>query len=636
MQKHDKEKNITIFTGILLFLAAAVAGGILYILQQNIRQSQELDQLITVRSYCDTAINDFMDASDYMTNEIWEYALDGNTEHMERYWYEVNQNRKRDKSIQKLLHENLSIQETSYVLRVKAYSDNLIPAETKSMRFMAESTGVKEQDMPAQVRALKLSYADESMTPHQKELAAQSLVFGTAYISTKQLMRTTIHSFHADLTARIETNTKESLQSRKRSARFGLISIMLLMGIMVITIIAYSIVVSRKNDQLQKALERAREASTAKSYFTARMSHEIRTPLNAVLGYMAIAKEEKDKSRWAEYLKKSETAAKSLLAIVNDVLDLSAIENRRMKLTDESFSVKQLLDNLHVVYDAQAQKKNLQFSVKTDSISREWLKGDAQRIRQILSNLLSNAIKFTPENGSVELNAVQEDDGKSAKTVFTVRDTGIGIKPEFMKYIFQPYEQADASISRKYGGSGLGLSIVKSMTELMGGTVSVESKPDQGTAFTVTLYNEITEIPETQENVSISAADNLTGMKLLLAEDNEMNSEIAQNILRNYGAEVTAVRNGKAAIEAFESSPPATFDAILMDIQMPEVDGYQAARHIRASVHPQAKTVPIIAMTANAFESDVQQALACGMNAHIGKPFDVQKLIGTVQKFRIR
>lgn len=523
----------------------------------------------------------------------------------------------------------------------------------------------------------------------------------------------------------------------------------------------------KKNAQLGEAMERAEQANATKSQFLARMSHEIRTPMNAIVGMTTLAKNcVRDPDRTMEYLDKIDLSSKVLLNIINDVLDMSAIESNKLKIGNNQFDFKELVTALSAMYYGQCKAKNIQFSIHLEGVTEEVLVGDSLRLNQILLNLLSNALKFTPSGGAIELRitqlSVQE---KQTYLEFSVSDTGCGMSEEMLTRLFRPFEQANAQTAQKYGGSGLGLSITKSLVEMMHGTIRVQSRENEGSTFTVNLpfgvgagqgqassdqfksiralvvdddkdtrdytmvvlsrigvqyecaasgeeamkmlqsahdmgsgydicfvdwkmpgvdgveltrrirqlFDEDTiiiivsayDLSEVEEEAKAAGANifvtkplfqstvfdvlmNLSGGKyknvnadantydftdrrVLLAEDNALNMEIATELLGMTHLEIVPAVDGKEALDLFRQSSPGTFDAILMDIQMPIMDGYEAAQAIRADSHPQAGTIPIYAMTANAFTEDINKALSCGMNGHIAKPIDTKLLYGTLQ-----
>lgn len=530
-----------------------------------------------------------------------------------------------------------------------------------------------------------------------------------------------------------------------------------------------------KRNTLRDALQTAQKASQAKGAFLSKMSHEIRTPLNAVIGYLSIAKMSDDNIEKIHHcIDNGELAAKHLLNIINDVLDVSAIESGRIKIASESFDFKKLMTTISTIFYNQAKEHKVNFAVTLQEITEEWVVGDELRVNQILMNLLSNAVKFTPENGKVLVDVTQiQHDKKSVMIKFEVSDTGIGMSEEYMSRLFTPFEQESAKTAQKYGGTGLGLSITKNLVTMMGGSIDVKSVQNEGTTFTVILpfgYSEenekiqsenaeevqhdfskvrvlvvddaksdrdyikallkrcgvksdtvsngekaikqillrkdsdypydmcildwnmegmngvetakriheecsdelpiiiataydatefddvakeagvlkvvskplfqsslfdilvsafgkyTPEIPEELENAT------LQGIHVLLAEDNAMNMEIALDILEKAGISVDTAVDGKEAYDKFTSSAKGAYQAILMDVQMPVMDGYEATRQIRKSSHPEAASMPIIAMTANAFSEDISDALACGMNDHIAKPIDYKKLFKVLRK----
>lgn len=390
-----------------------------------------------------------------------------------------------------------------------------------------------------------------------------------------------------------------------------------------------------KNAQLTQALRAAEAESRAKAEFATYISHEIRSPLNAVLGYLTLAKSSMDKpSQLMDCFVKSEYAANHLLQLVGDVLDMGSLDSGKMRLAHESFDIAVLMETLASIYNAQAKNRGIAYSVPTTDFPERYLIGDDLRVKQVIVNLLSNAMKFTPRGGSVTLTAEQSPvDGQTVRMRFHVTDTGIGMPKDFQQSLFSAFTQRDASIAGRYGGSGLGLSIAKRLLDLMGGAIRVDSVEGVGTTFTVEMDFPVDVSKRTLVQEQPNARDCFAGMRLLLAEDNDMNMEIATELLKQEGGfEIDGANNGSEAVQRFLSSPPGTYDGILMDIRMPVMDGYEATRQIRASGHPQARTVPIFAMTANAFDEDVQLALEAGMNGHISKPIDFHRVLITLSE----
>ena len=550
----------------------------------------------------------------------------------------------------------------------------------------------------------------------------------------------------------------------------ALLVLMVLAMLLVITIIRQRTFkeIEKKNHLLANATERANYANDSKSRFLAQMSHEIRTPMNAIIGLTTIAKTDIHRpEKMTEHLVKIEGSSKLLLGIINDVLDMSAIESNKLKIGDEPFDFKQMLSSVSSIYYTQCRQKGVKFDMRLNGITDEMLVGDSLRVNQILLNLLSNAVKFTPGGGEVTVLVSQT--ARTEKQVFirfAVSDTGCGMSEDMLARIFKPFEQESASTAKRHGGSGLGLSITKNLVDMMKGTIHVDSKPNVGTVFTVELPFGVTEqisneaelklhdiraivvdddedtrdytsivlsrigvehdcaacgedalmmlgdaedqgkpydicfvdwkmpdmdglevtrqireiFDESTIIIIVSAFDlneieaegteagvnffipkplfqstvfdilmrisggqytkltadektfDLSGHKVLIAEDVALNMEVAIKLLAMVGVQAECAEDGAQAVRLFEASRPGTYDAILLDIHMPVMDGYEAARKIRASAHPEAKTMPIYAMTANAFTEDVTAAMAAGMDGHIAKPIDTHVLYSTLQK----
>ncbi|WP_455616885.1 ATP-binding protein [Eisenbergiella sp.] len=396
---------------------------------------------------------------------------------------------------------------------------------------------------------------------------------------------------------------------------------------------------TRKEKQRQKELYEfslAQKAVEAKNDFLAKMSHDIRTPLNGIIGMnlLTVPKIGTDNNGALENLKKMENTSKYLLSLINDILDMSKIESGKMEIANKAFSLEELLQNIKNMLEITAAEKNLEFETNFHICNEYGYLGDALRINQILMNLLSNAFKFT-QHGGVRLEIFTEKtDDRYDRITVVIADTGVGMSPEYLKNIFMPFLQESAETAETYGGSGLGLSIVKSLLDLMGGTISVHSEKGVGTEFVVSLPLERTTIRMREiEEARSSNADTLLGKRVLVAEDNELNAEITIEVLKMKGLEVEWVKTGKAAVERFLSVESGWYSLILMDIHMPEMDGLTAARTIRASEHPDSSIIPICALSANAFEDDAAASREAGMNDHLKKPLEPDKLYAALIKY---
>ena len=391
----------------------------------------------------------------------------------------------------------------------------------------------------------------------------------------------------------------------------------------------------QKREALRKALKTAEEASRAKSDFLSRMSHEIRTPMNAIIGLNALAKNRVTDSAYVEEsLSKMDSAAHFLLDLINDVLDISRIERGKMQLDNAPHGMAEFLEGIDVIVRARAAESGVRYTRTSKGNLPAACVFDALKLKQVLVNILSNAVKFTPRDGSVTFVAeMLGRTGEWATLRFVVRDTGIGIDRDFMPKLFNAFEQESAGNTTRYGGTGLGLAISKNIIDLMGGSISVESEKGIGSAFFVSVTFPVCSLSEDGEADGGGEVD-FSGMRVLLAEDNEINREIATAILEDKGFAVEPVTDGQEAVAKFRESGAGTYDAVLMDIRMPFMDGFEATKAIRALAdRPDAKTIPIVAMTANAFEEDIQQARAAGMDEYLTKPVEpdtVYKVLGKI------
>ena len=381
----------------------------------------------------------------------------------------------------------------------------------------------------------------------------------------------------------------------------------------------------------------ARASEQAKSTFLANMSHEIRTPLNGIVGLQYLMRQNLDnREKLASYLKKAEISASFLQNVITDVLDMSKIESGQLEIYPKEMDLNTVVEEAHILLENQVEHKGVRFLMHVQELEAPTVEGDELRLKQVLTNLLGNAVKFTPEGGSVSLTVGQEVSGGTANTTFRVADTGCGMSTEFLQRIWLPFEQERRIASQN--GTGLGTTLSKTLVEKMGGTISVESQPDKGTVFTFSIpFPVVTPSGEgAAPNDAQDGAWTLAGKRVLAVEDNEINRMIVVSILESQGCQPTEACNGQEALDAFAMSPPGHFDLILMDIQMPVMDGYEAARRIRALARPDAGTVAIIAMTANAFSEDIQRALAAGMDDVATKPLDIKLLLKKIETIKNR
>ena len=389
-----------------------------------------------------------------------------------------------------------------------------------------------------------------------------------------------------------------------------------------------------ESEHLEAELMASEESSRAKNSFLASMSHEMRTPMNVILGLDSLALKNPDLSGGTrDQLEKIGQSGRHLLGLINNMLDLQRIEAGELAVRQDTFRLGDLIDQINAISETLCEEKGLQYHVSISDGTDGWYRGDSLLLKQVLLNLLENAVKFTDAPGSVGFTAERlpaEDD--KALLRFSVTDSGIGIKPDFLPKVFDLFSQEDTSFTNRFGGSGVGLAVAKTDTELMGGRIAVESRPNIGSTFTVTLP--LTPFaPEETPSETDLAEIHLDGKRILITEDIPENAEIAADLLELEGAETEHAENGQAAFEMFQKSAPYYYDAILMDLRMPMMDGYEATRSIRALPREDAATVPIIALTANASDSDIRRSIESGMNAHLVKPIDADLLYMTLTKW---
>ena len=397
----------------------------------------------------------------------------------------------------------------------------------------------------------------------------------------------------------------------------------------------------KAKDITTEALQTAENANKAKTDFLSNMSHDIRTPMNAIIGMTSLIRYDAgNKDKVIEYADKIDISSQHLLGIINDVLDMSKIEAGKTVFKYNDFSILNFIQEINTLFQSQIDEKKQTLTIIKENIRHEWVNGDQVHLMQIFSNLLSNAVKYTQEGGKIQF-LVEECETKSsvyAKYRFLVSDNGMGMSADFKETIFDPFTRAESSMTNKIQGTGLGMAITRNLVKAMGGTIDLESELGQGSCFEVLIDMRIAEertiALAAQEEIDEQDDNILQGMRFLCAEDNELNAEILMELLKIEGAECIICENGERVLETFEQSAPGDYDMILMDVQMPVMNGYEATKAIRRSSHELAMKIPIIAMTANAFSEDIQHSLAAGMNAHVSKPVEMKVLEKTIRSIK--
>lgn len=397
-----------------------------------------------------------------------------------------------------------------------------------------------------------------------------------------------------------------------------------------------------RQKKVQTDLISAKNASRAKSEFLSRMSHEIRTPMNGIIGMTAVARMSLDnREMLIDSLNKIDLSSSYLLSLINDILDMSRIESGKIKLDNEVFEITEVLKRIYIMFKQKSDESGIDFKIKSDNVTVNKVIGDELRISQVIINIISNSIKFTQFGGKVTLDVRQKiDDDEKVIFEFVVSDTGIGMSKEFQRHMFEPFEQERNGNSHQYAGTGLGLAISYNFVKLMGGEIIVHSELNKGSEFVIYLPLQKAENAKLNEKQDKNIFEqkkeelmNLCEVHILLAEDNEINAEIITFLLQKCGAEVDLAINGEEAVKKFAESAVGSYDLILMDIQMPIMNGLEASKLIRAMERPDAKDILIVGVSANAFSEDVQKAKQNGMNEYISKPIDMSKLFEAIKKY---
>lgn len=395
--------------------------------------------------------------------------------------------------------------------------------------------------------------------------------------------------------------------------------------------------IAENEEKLKAAMLEAKKANAAKTAFLSRMSHDIRTPLNGIIGLLDIDEHEADNVELLkEHRAKARVAANHLMSLINDVLELNKLDDQNVTLAHEAFSLSEMASEILTIGEMRAAESGVKLIHEDCSprIAVPYVYGSPLHVRQIFLNIIGNAIKYNKPGGSVTCRVeTVKQDSRTVTYRCTISDTGIGMSKEYLKHIFEPFSQEQQDARSFYQGTGLGMAIVKSLVDKMNGTLEIQSEKGRGSTFTVTIPFEIASSADIADSLEYTEHADIHGVRILLAEDNALNREIAHTLLEENGAVITEAVDGRQALELFRDSAPGTFNVILMDVMMPNMDGLMATREIRKLLRPDAAEIPVIAMTANAFYEDIQHTRQAGMNAHLSKPLDMKKVISTIARF---
>jgi len=629
-RKKSGKSNILSFVPVAVLGFAALTILVAATMLFNVKwQTMRIRLNEAKRQEAEVTADQFGQGSDTLTYDSKKYCETLDMTYFNAYVKELREDRNRDIAMQKLFRMNLSAREISRIQDAKIASDNLVTWELWGMELVALGMGVDPAQFPLGITTDNLTYDELHLSPDEQYRRGYGYIMSARYFQAKHEIDATVNQFRIDLTRGYGIAIVEMAGVGISTVRWEFMLIMLLVLLMTASIMGYTRYMRKQNRKLSEALAAADYANAAKTDFLSRMSHDIRTPLNGIIGMTALAKDEDNPPATKEYLGKIDGSSHFLLSLINDILDLSRIEAGKLVLHPEPYRGSEFASYLKDVIRPICDSKHITFDAISPSLDQGMVFFvDKLRFNQIFFNLLSNAVKFTPEGGHVSFYLTNMRwEGKMVHGDYVVEDDGIGMSPEFRTHLFQPFEQENTLKNSARIGSGLGLSIVKNLVDAMGGSITVESEQGKGSKFTVHLVLETCpgEKERTVADTTIRPR-RLDGLNMLVAEDNAINAEISSRLLKRVGVFVDVAENGKIAVDRFAKSPEGTYDAILMDVRMPVMDGLEATRQIRSLPRNDAKTVTIIAMTANAYQQDIKECLAAGMNSHLAKPVEPDDL----------
>ena len=607
-------------------------------------------------SACQTAGNDMKEASDYLTNQARYFAALGDPVYMENYFTEANETRRRDEALETLGVYFEGTEAFNDLQQSYAESKQLMNTEYYSMRLVCEAIGLDEDKWPEEIRDIEVLSADSGLSAEGKQDRALDILLDSNYRDLKS----SIDDNAKKCTNELLAQTKELSDHYKML--FRRMYLVMVLSLLAITILAIFLLEARNRLQayqkdLETAMEAAQSANAAKSRFLFNISHDIRTPMNAILGFSELLEKHRyDDAQFKHNLDAIKNSGAYLLDIINNVLDMARIENGKLVPEERVVPPVGINERIEAVFGSEFAAKKLDYRFECGENMKATY-NDPALVSKIILNIVGNAVKYTPEGGSItfKIDQVMTEPGYCNVNI-TVSDTGVGMSEEFLEHAFDAFERERNSTESGVGGTGLGLGIVKGIVDCLNGEISIESQVGVGTTVRVTLPQRLAEevaigdqtgttaekaddsdftsaVSDTGEVIleTVPQEPDLTGKHILLVEDNDLNAEIAIELIEDTGASVDRAENGAACLDMLENAEPGYYQLIFMDIQMPVMNGYEATGKIRSLVDTAKAGIPIYAMSANAFEEDIKNSLAAGMNGHLAKPIDTDRLMDVLR-----
>ena len=635
MAEEEQKKNIsrTVWWFVPIAMVCIIIAACL-----GYKNFEDLFEATEQYNICDSAGTQMQEASDYLTDRARLFAMTGEVSYMEDYFTESKVTMRRNKALN-TLEKYFGDTEAYASLRESfAESIELMNTEYYSMRLVCEAKNISKAQWSVEVLETSLSAEDRELDAEAKMAKARDMLLDVSY-----------HDMKEKIDSNAKACTNEILEplgelSEHYKSLFRIIYVLMIMSLVGLTA-AICVLLNAKRTleasraELETAKRAAEESSAAKTRFLFNMSHDIRTPMNAILGFSGLLEKHRDDDElFKRNLSGIKTSGEYLLDIINNVLDMARIENGRLEPNEEIMQPENINERVEAVFRSEFDKKHLDYHFECPSPLKK-IYGDIALISKAVLNIIGNSVKYTPEGGSITfaLNESTLDENRCSLDI-VISDTGIGMSEEFTKHAFESFERERNSTESGIKGTGLGLGIVKGIVDCLGGEIAIESSPGNGTTIKISLPQRLaedapsagTDAAEEETRSCPAGIPDLSGKRILLAEDNDVNAEIAMDILEDTGAQVDRAEDGVICVEMLEKRPGDYYDLILMDVQMPNMNGYTATKVIRSLPDEKRAGIPIVAMTANAFAEDRRNAMDAGMNGHLAKPIDTEKLMATL------